>query len=730
MFRRVVSPLILLAALAHSLAAQTDAWLEVRTPSFSVVTNSTEKDARRIARQFEQMRAVFHRLYPETDLETATPIVVLAVTDKQNLQALEPTVYLAPGQTSLAGLFQPSPDQTYVLIWLSGAGVHPFGPIYHEYTHFVTARSGEWMPLWLTEGLAQFYENTLILEDEVRLGRGSPELFSILQHNALLPIPTLLAVDQHSPYYHEEDKASVFYAESWALTHYLKTKDDRESTHRVNDYLDLLRKNVDPVEAATQAFGDLNQLLTELRKDIASDDHSFVTLSGSTGVDDSAFTVRALSQNEADTIRAGFLAHDQRESDARSLLEGVLRENPANAPAHEIMGLVSLRQRKSDEARQWCDQALQLEAQRFLAHYCVAAAIIQSSTYDSAALTMAEDHVRSVIKLNPNFALGYDALGMVLTLRRKNLDEAYQAMQRAVQLDPGTLEIRVDQAQVLARMSKGKEAIEILELALKMSHTPEQTAAVESVLQSVRRLEEQAKIRSQNPAGLQGSPSGKVTGHGAAAVTEARTIYAPQPDYTDEARGAGREGSCVVTLIVGLDGKPSNIVVTKKLGMGLDEKAVEAVSKWKFEPGRRYGRPVLTHLTLTLQFRLLGKDTTKFFQLSERAKTGDPAAEFELANAFFQGRDIPKDETQGLALLQRAAQDGLPQALFQMGERAYGNGNDPASYVDSYVWFSLAQRGGFAASDQKVAELESRMTPDQLAEAHQHVESHSLPRAK
>ena len=732
MFRRVFSSLFLVTALANIPAAQTDAWLEVRTPSFSVVTNSTEKDARRVARQFEQMRSVFHRIFPEADLETATPIVVLAVTDKKNLQALEPTAYLAPGQTSLAGLFQPSADQTYVLIWLNGAGIHPFGPIYHEYTHFVTARSGEWMPLWLTEGLAQFYENTLILDDEVRLGRGSPELFSILQHNALLPIPTLLAVDQHSPYYHEEDKASIFYAESWALTHYLKTKDDQENTHRVNDYLDLLHKNVDPVEAATQAFGDLSQLLIDLRKDIASDDHSYVTLSGSTNVDDSTFTVRALSQNETDTIRAGFLVHDQRESDARTLIEGVLRDNPANASAHEIMGLAGLRQRKFDEAREWCEQAIQLDAQRFFAHYCVAASIIQSGTSDAALLAKAEDHVRRVIKLNPTFALGYDALGMVLTQRRKNLDEAYQAMQRAVQLDPGTLEIRVDQAQVLARMNKEKEATEILELALKMSHTPEQTAAVENVLQSVRRFEsEQAKIRGQNLAGLQGSASGKTTTHsGTAAGTDARAIYAPQPDYTDEARRARREGSCVVSLIVGLDGKPSNIVVTKKLGTGLDEKAVEAVSKWKFEPAHRYGRPVLTHLTLTLQFKLFGEDTTKFFELSERAKTGDPAAEFELANAFFQGRDIPKDETQGLALLQRAAQDGLPQALFQMGERAYGNGNDPASYVDSYVWYSLAQRGGFGRSDQKVTELESRMTPDQISDARRRLENHSLPTAK
>jgi TonB family protein len=733
MFRRAFSSLFLLAALANIAAAQTDAWLEVRTPSFEVVTNSTEKDARRVARQFEQMRAVFHRIFPEADLETATPILVLAVTDKKNLQALEPTVYLAPGRTSLAGLFQPSADQNYVLIWLNGAGVHTFGPIYHEYTHFVTARTGQWMPLWLTEGLAQFYENTLILEDEVRLGRGSPELFSVLQHNPLLPLPTLLAVDQHSPYYHEEDKASVFYAESWALAHYLKTRDDKENTHRVNDYLDLLQRNVDPVEAATQAFGDLTQLLTELRKDVASDDHAYVSLSGSTDVDDSSFTLRTLSQNEADTIRAGFLAHDQRETDARTLLEGVLREDPANASAHEIMGLVALQQHKFDEARRSCEQAIKLDAQRFFAHYCVASATIQTGAPDAAEMANAEENLRTAIKINPTFALDYDALGMLLLMRRKNLDEAYQSMQRAVQLDPGTVELRVDQAQVLARMNKVKEALEALDLALKMSHTPEQIAAVENVLQSVRRFEaEQAKATQQNLVALQGSPTvGKATTQaGAAAVTDARAIYAPQPEYTEEARQARREGPCVVSLIVGPDGKPSNIVVTKKLGMGLDEKAIEAVSKWKFEPARRYGRPVSTHLTLTLQFKMFGENTAKFFELSEKAKSGDPAAEFALANAFFEGRDIPKDESQGLALLQRAAQDGLPQAQFQMAERAYGDGNNPASYVDSYVWYSLAQRGGFERSDQKVTELESRMTPDQLSEAHQRLASGNLPAAK
>ena len=63
--------------------------------------------------------------------------------------------------------------------------------------------------------------------------------------------------------------------------------------------------------------------------------------------------------------------------------------------------------------------------------------------------------------------------------------------------------------------------------------------------------------------------------------------------------------------------------------------------------------------------------------LSEKLKTGDPAAEFGLANAFFAGKDIPKDESKGRVLLERAARDGLPEAQFQMAERAYGTGSNP-----------------------------------------------------
>jgi TPR repeat protein len=76
-------------------------------------------------------------------------------------------------------------------------------------------------------------------------------------------------------------------------------------------------------------------------------------------------------------------------------------------------------------------------------------------------------------------------------------------------------------------------------------------------------------------------------------------------------------------------------------------------------------------------------------------------AEFGLGNAFFAGKDIPKDESKGAVLLERAARDGLPEAQFQMAERAYGTGSDPETYVAAYVWYALAQRSGYDPSQGK-----------------------------
>jgi TonB family protein len=281
------------------------------------------------------------------------------------------------------------------------------------------------------------------------------------------------------------------------------------------------------------------------------------------------------------------------------------------------------------------------------------------------------------MKLSPSFAPAYNALGVLFAMQGKHYDEAHQWIQKSIQMDPGNVEFRIDDANVLMWMNRSKDAIE---LASKLAHTHEQTAAVENVLQSARKFIAAREKTEAQPLALR-FPGAQTGGKGAAqvggpSITSTRAIYTPKPDYTEEARQARREGVCVVSLIVSIDGKPSNIVVTKKLGLGLDEKAIEAVRRWRFEPARKNGKAVMTRLNLSVSFKLFG-GSDKILELSQKAKAGDAAAEFELANALFAGRDIPKDQSQGAALLERVARDGLPQAQFQMGDRTLGRREHP-----------------------------------------------------
>jgi len=89
-----------------------------------------------------------------------------------------------------------------------------------------------------------------------------------------------------------------------------------------------------------------------------------------------------------------------------------------------------------------------------------------------------------------------------------------------------------------------------------------------------------------------------------AGVSPPRVIYQPEPEFSEEARKAKFQGVCTLALVVGADGRPSNIRVQSSLGMGLDEKAIEAVKNWKFEPAMKDGHPVPVAIAVEVDFHL------------------------------------------------------------------------------------------------------------------------------
>ena len=87
-------------------------------------------------------------------------------------------------------------------------------------------------------------------------------------------------------------------------------------------------------------------------------------------------------------------------------------------------------------------------------------------------------------------------------------------------------------------------------------------------------------------------------------VTAPVAKFTPEPDFSEEARKAKYQGVVTLSAIIGPDGKPRNLKVVKALGMGLDQKAMEKVRTWLFEPGKRNGQPVAVAMTLEVDFRL------------------------------------------------------------------------------------------------------------------------------
>jgi Flp pilus assembly protein TadD len=492
MNRRLLPLAILVAVGLAPARDKPESWLHVRTPHFVIVTNGNEKQGRRVADQFERMREVFQKLFPHLQIDPDAPIVVLAIKDEKDFRALEPAEYLAKGQLKLGGLFLRSQDKNYVLMRLDAEGEHPYSVIYHEYTHLLTSKA-DWMPLWMNEGLAEFYQNTDIREKDVALGQPNPENLELLRQNRLLALPALFTVDHNSPYYHEENKGSIFYAESWALTYYLYQRDFQNKTERLMDYGKLLAQNVDAVTAATRAFGDLKQLQSTLEGYVRQGNYTYFKMANANEVDDSTFQVKSLATIDADAVRADFLAYNGRTADARALLDHILQQDHDNVSAHETMGFLEFHEGHREEARKWLAQAVKLDSQSYLAHYYYAAMSANGvvAPDDEAQV---ESSFRACIKLNPSFSPAYNGLAVFLAQRHRDLTEARMMALNAVQLDPANLSYRLNTASVLLDMERGKDAVTVIRNAMRLAKTPEEETSAQNFLQHA---EDYAQMQEQ-----------------------------------------------------------------------------------------------------------------------------------------------------------------------------------------------------------------------------------------
>ncbi len=101
-------------------------------------------------------------------------------------------------------------------------------------------------------------------------------------------------------------------------------------------------------------------------------------------------------------------------------------------------------------------------------------------------------------------------------------------------------------------------------------------------------------------------------------------IYSPDPEYSKEARKAKRGDTCVLNLVVDTNGRTRDIKIIQSVGVGLDEKAIEAVKQWKFKPAMKDGRPVIVEIRVEIDFRRYNGSPPE-----SRAPRAPPEASFD-----------------------------------------------------------------------------------------------------
>jgi hypothetical protein len=490
---RILCLLLILLA-AKSVCAK-DVWTSVRSRNFQLIGNASEKEIRQVAERLEQFREVASHLFNKANLNSPVPTTVVIFKNDSSYRPFKPTA-----QT--AGYFQPGPDVNYIALKTdTGDSENPFSVIFHEYTHLLIKNTSGNVPTWFNEGMAEYYSTFTISDDQkIVLGKPIAEHVYLLRHGGMLSLKTLFKVDPESPYYNERDKQSIFYAQSWALVHYLILGNKGQRLEQLGKFLQLIDTSVPMENAFQQAFHTtFEDMEAGLRDYVKSDRYPIAPAHFEGKLEfDRAMAATPLSDAEVQAYLGDLLLHSYR-AEAESYLKGALALDPNLAIANAALGMLRVRQGKIAEARESLERAVEANSQNYLIHYYYAYALSREgmderqlvSGYDPDTAARIRAELKKAIELRPDYPESYSLLAFVNLVTETNLDESIVLLHRILAASPGRIDLLFTLAQVYLRKHDFNTARDILEKLSKNQSDQRLRQQSQSMLTQLQAREEQ-----------------------------------------------------------------------------------------------------------------------------------------------------------------------------------------------------------------------------------------------
>jgi tetratricopeptide (TPR) repeat protein len=450
------------------------AWVSVRTRNFLIEGGAGEVELRRAAARLEEYRAAFSHLLSGEHFDAGVPTAVVVFPDDAAYAPFKPRL---GGQVArgVAGYFQPGTDVNYITLTRDGDLALDPSTLLHEYTHLLVNNHFRGAPLWLKEGLAEFYSTARLSTDGRRLTLGeAPERRPReLRKRELLPLPTLLALDQASPTYADPAQRGLFYAQSWALVHYLsEARGGRGGA--LARFTDLLADGAKIEDALREAFGlSVAELEAGLAAYVRRARYKAVVEEFGRPLDfDPQTSARTLSEAEVAARLGDLLLHTDRDEDAEVYLTRAVGLDPKLAQARVALGALRLRQNRAPEAREHLRLAVESDPRDHLAHYLLADALNREGAADAERITPKEFEerteavrveLRRALELAPRFVESYKLLASVEMERGDRYDEAAVLLAGAQALAPKRADLALMRAHALMLGGRFDEAQRLAE---------------------------------------------------------------------------------------------------------------------------------------------------------------------------------------------------------------------------------------------------------------------------
>jgi hypothetical protein len=305
-------------------------WRRLDSPNFTVIGDVSTRELRELAVRFEGFRETVSRLISERATASAVPTVIIVFPSDSAFAPFRP-VYQGKPRTDVGGFFVPGTNLNYILMQSGGAGRERI--VLHEYAHLIVSNVMPNPPVWLNEGLAEYYSTFTLSENgrQAQLGLAIGEHVRLLKSGARIALPELLKVDSQSPLYNESARASVFYAESWALTHMiLNGQPSRVS--ELSAYLRSVGNGVPEAAAWEQTFGTA-RTEAELRQYLNRDVLNMVVVDFPEKIAALSATTSTLSAGDVAAFLGAYFVQHHQYDEAAAQLKLAFEAEPGNPRA-------------------------------------------------------------------------------------------------------------------------------------------------------------------------------------------------------------------------------------------------------------------------------------------------------------------------------------------------------------------------------------------------------------